>query len=87
MTNQTNSASHRVENWRQPLGEEKAVGSLVYGIALSDGWGQWVGRTGQFTANNDADAIRQASSLSISELNVEVWDGMFNRMISRLPAI
>ena len=78
------SAALVVENLRHS--SEREGKPREYGIALSDIWGQWVGRTAHFSAADDADAIRQAKSLSIHDLNVEVWDNHFDRLISRLPA-
>ena len=78
------SAALLVENLRQAT--KRDCKPPEYGIALSDIWGQWVGQTGHFSAADDADAIRQAKSLRIHDLNVEVWDSHFDRLISRLPA-
>jgi|ERR1700744_3496834 hypothetical protein len=78
------SAALLVENLRQAT--KRDCKPPEYGIALSDIWGQWVGQTGHFSAADDADAIRQAKSLRIHDLNVEVWDSHFDRLISRLSA-
>jgi hypothetical protein len=56
-----------------------------YGIALADQYGQWVGPTRCISADNEGDAVRQATSLVVEGLNLEVWDREFKRLIGRLP--
>ena len=77
------SAALVVENLQHS--SEREGKPREYDMALSDIWGQWVGRTAHFSAADDADAIRQAKSLSIHDLNVEVWDNHFDRLVRRLP--